>query len=166
MRAVLPWSLFAASLVLNLVFLSGAMVGGARELAKQQAVDGPAAGLADRLDLSAAQRDALEDLRAQARQRGDEVRSATAELRQSLLAEMAAERFDREAFKETLSEASEQRRAMFVDVAEMLHGYFQKLSPEQRADVLEMAQDQGFLKALIFGSGAPSGSPGNQNGSN
>ena len=28
MRAVLPWSLFAASLVLNLVFLSGVMVGG------------------------------------------------------------------------------------------------------------------------------------------
>ena len=166
MRAVLPWSLFAASLVLNLVFLSGAMVGGARELAKQQAVDGPAAGLADRLGLSAVQRDALDDLRAQARQRGDEVRGATAELRQSLLAEMSAKNFDREAFKETLSEASERRRAMFVDVAEMLHGYFQKLSPEQRADVLEMAQERGFLKALIFGAGGPGGSPGNQNGSN
>jgi len=158
MRAVVPWSLFAASLILNVVFLSGALVGGAKQLAMQEAADGPAdGGVADRLGLSEAQRDALQDLRDRVRQRGEEVRGATTELRQSLLAKVAAERFDREAFKKTLAEASEQRRAMFVDVAEMLHGYVQKLSPEQRADLLEMAQDRGFLNAMIFGAGAPSG---------
>ena len=156
MRAAIPWTLFAASLVVNIVFLSGAMVSGAKELAKQQAVQGPTGDLVAQLKLDDAQRAGLEELREKARARGLAMREATGDLRQNLLATLAAPDFDRDAFSETLNEASAARRAMFIDLAEMLHGYLGSLDETQRNRVLAMAEDRGFLKAMMFG---PDGGP-------
>ena len=156
MRAAIPWTLFAASLVVNVVFLSGAMVSGARELAKQQTVQSPGSDLVAQLNLDDSQRAGLDALREQARARGMAMREATVDLRQGLLVLLAAPEFNRETFTETLNEASVARRAMFIDVAEMLHGYLQSLDEGQREQVLVMAEDRGFLKAMLFG---PEGGP-------
>ena len=127
MRAAIPWTLFAASLVVNVVFLSGAMVSGARELAKQQTAQSPGSDLVAQLKLDDSQQAGLDTLRDQARARGLAMREATGDLRQGLLVLLAEPEFDRARFTETLNEASSARRAMFIDVAELLHGYLQSL---------------------------------------
>jgi len=153
MRAAVPWTLFAASLIVNVVFLSGVLTSGGRELARQAALELPQDDdVAAPLDLTEAQAADLEALRAAARERGARLREVSTALRQDLLSFLDKADFDRAALAARLHEASIQREDQFIELAELLHGYLQKLTPAQRAELLERSQDRGFLKALLFGS--------------
>jgi len=154
MRAAVPWTLFAASFVVNLVFLGGVLMSGGREMVHETAVELPPADVTDPLALTEAQAAGLAALRDRVQERGAALREASGALRQELLGLLAKPAFDRAAFGERLHAASAQREAQFLEIAEMLHGYLQDLSAEQRADLLQRAQDRGFMKALLFGGAA------------
>lgn len=151
MRVAVPWTLFAASLVVNVVFLSGVLTSGGRELVRQTALELPPEDVAEPLALDDTQQAALAALRDEANERGTTLREASNGLRQDLLSLLAAADFDKAAFAESLQRASAQREAQFIELAGLLHSYLQELTPAQRADLLDRAQERGFLKALLFG---------------
>jgi len=160
MRAAVPWTLFAASLVVNVVFLSGVLMSGGREPLRQAAFEMPPEDVAAPLALNAAQQSGLAALRDQARAQGADLREVSDKIRQDLLGLLAQAEFDRAAFTQRLHEVSLQRETHFLDLAERLHSYLQDLSVPQREDLLERAKARGFLKSLLLGSPRTGPSPG------
>ncbi len=149
MQRKLPWMLFAASMALNILFVSGFLVG----QASSGQADSAASKLeevAERLSLSDEQRQGLVDLRGRLAERRAGMRDQKQAQRQAMWAEMAKPEFDRAAFEDQLSARFDQRRDFFVEFAESLHGYLATLSPEQRTDFIAMAEERGFMRKLFF----------------
>ena len=152
MRHKLPWILFAGSLLLNGVFLGGVLFGWAG--LKSDLLDGrrPMAEMAEQLSLTPRQIDGLKALRDDIGARGGAFRQARQSLRAAVLAEMRQPEFDREAVLAVMGENAAERHAFFADVAGDLHGYLQSLEPDQRERFLELAEERGFMRRLIFGN--------------
>ena len=151
MRAKLVWILLGVSLAANLFFAAGALYsfygGDHRGWSAKVSVD----SVAERLDLSPAQRDALQALRDQAGDRPRPSREERAERRAAFLANLAAPEFDRAGVRALMAERMAGRQERILGRAEALHGYLATLDPEQRAGFLEMAKERGFLRGLFRG---------------
>jgi Spy/CpxP family protein refolding chaperone len=152
MRAKLPWILLAVSLLGNAV-LAGAVYTLTREedpAAKQAAhLD----SVAERLNLTAEQRDGLIALRDRARARreslSEERKQAREGRRAAFLEELAKPEFDRARIAALMEERGARRRAHFADLAAGLHAYLATLNPSQREQFLAMARERGFLRGLF-----------------
>ncbi len=151
MRQKLPWILFAGSLLLNGVFLGGVLFGWAGLKSDLSDGRGPMAEMADQLSLTPSQMDGLKALRDDIRARGRTFRKSRQSLRTAVLAEMRQPEFDREAVLAVMGENATERHAFFADIARDLHGYLQGLEPDQRERFLELAEERGFMRRLIFG---------------
>jgi len=145
----LPWVLFAASLLLNAVFLAGAVFGWATLKAPFLPNSSGLAAVTQELDLSPEQAVALQALRQDFVSRRKEMKQSRGARRGALLAALAEENFDRPGLEEMMTERLADRRIFFADMAEALHGYLQSLSPEQRERFLELAAEPGFLRNVM-----------------
>ncbi len=149
MKGKLVWVLLGVSLAANLFFAAGAIYafygGEHRGWRAKVSVD----AVAERLDLSPAQRDGLQALRDTARDRLRPSREARAERRAAFLANLAEPEFDRARMQALMAERMAGRQERILGRAEALHGYLAPLGPEQRAGFLEMAKERGFLRGLF-----------------
>ena len=118
--------------------------------------------VAERLGLSDAQHEALMLLRERAEVRMPGLRQAEAPVRAAILQEVAKPSFDRDLVMGMLAERDEERRPYLTEYAEDLHGFLVTLTPEQRAQFLEMATDRRFLRQVYLGAGGSSGGGGRQ----
>ena len=148
MLKALPWVLFVASLVVNALFIGGALFGHGhghwkkdREHAWERVVD--------KLDLTAEQTSALEDLRADLMTRGRDMREQRKEMRRAMLDELRNETFDEARFMTLMEDAGAERRAFFLDMARQFHAFMGQLSEDQRADLLEMVENRRFRRAFF-----------------
>jgi len=141
----LPWLLFVLSLVVNLAFVAGV---GYTVYEERRATSSPEARadiVAERLGLDAAQTEALVYLRERAAVRWPGLREAGQQSRDAILARAAEPQFDRGEIMALLETRDAERRAYYAEYAEDLHGFLITLTPEQRSQFLEMAQERGFL---------------------
>ncbi len=149
MRAKLLWILLGVSLAANLFFAAGALYalygGEHRGWRAKVSVD----DVAEQLALSPAQRDALQALRDQARNRPRHSREEREQRRTRFLAELAAPEFNRARLEALIAERMAGRQDRMLDRAEALHVYLATLDPGQRAGFLEMAKERGFLRGLF-----------------
>lgn len=151
MRPRLPWILLAISLVANLFFVAGAFYAyshyGNEDRGRWKRMS--TEEIVETLDLTAAQREGLAELRRRASERRESVRGGFRRMREALVEQLRAPEFDRDGYAALLAESSEDRRAYFVDMAEALHGYVGTLSPEQRETFFELAEQRGFLFSVL-----------------
>ncbi len=149
MKGKLIWILLGASLAANLFFAAGALYSfyGGDHRGRYAAVN--VDSVAERLDLSPAQRDALQALRDRARNRPRPSREEYQQRRATFLAGLAEPEFDRAAVQALMAERMAGRQERILDRAEALHGYLATLDAERRAGFLEMAKERGFLRGLF-----------------
>ena len=149
MKSKLPWILLAISLVINLsvaggVIYSKVTIGDAAKSPERRIET-----LAERLQLTPAQREGLIALRDSARARRTEMRGQRQERRRAILAELAKQELDRERLGQLMRQGMDRRMAFFEAFMVDLHGYLATLSDEQRQTFLEMAQERGFMRQLF-----------------
>ncbi len=149
MKGKLVFVLLGVSLAANLFFAAGALYslyggehGGWRT---KVSVD----DVAERLTLRPAQRDALQALRDQARNRPGSSREERAERRAAFHAELAKPEFERTRLQALMAARTAGRQERMLGRAEALHGYLATLDPEQRTGFLELAKERGFLRGLF-----------------
>ncbi len=149
MKGKLVWILLGVSLAANLFFAAGALYslygGDHRGRPAAVSVD----DVAERLALDPAQRDALQALRDEARNRPRPSREEREQRRATFLAELDKPEFDRARVEALMAERMAGRQQRILGIAEELHGYLATLAPEQRAGFLEMAKERGFLRGLF-----------------
>lgn len=145
MKTKLPWVLFAASLLLNIAFLSGSFLGA------DDSSDGAKPDVAEVLELDSAQQQALTDLRAAMAGRREARRERRKAFKEALIATLKAPAFDATALEPVLEGSSDNRRLGMLAMAEGLHGLYQTLTPEQRRSFKEAAEERRFLWRLVFG---------------
>ncbi len=149
MKGKLVWILLGVSLAANLAFAAGAIYsfygGEHRGWRTKVSIE----DVAERLALSPAQRDGLQALRDQARDRPRPSPEARAERRAAFHAELAKPEFDRARLLALMAERMAGRQERMLGRAEALHGYLATLDPEQRRGFLEMAKERGFLRGLF-----------------
>ena len=149
----LPWALFAVSLALNLFFVGGV---GYSWMTTGRLVESPDARLdtvAEELSLTAAEKQGLIELRGRMREVWSAMRSQNGSVRAATLEELASDDFDREKVLQLTRERYELRSATIVDSMQELHDYLTTLTPEQRRQFVDMAQDRRFFRNL-FGRSA------------
>ena len=108
--------------------------------------------IAEQLELSAEQRQGLEDLRAKARERWSGSRGQWGDQRRQTMAEIAKPELDVTRIETMMRERSEARIVGFTETARDLHGFLATLSPEQREAFTAMSEERGFLWRLIGSS--------------
>ncbi len=149
MKGKLVWILLGVSLAANVFFAAGALYSLYGEDYRGRYAAVSVDDVAERLALSPAQRDALQALRDQARNRPRPSREEREARRAAFLAELAEPEFDRARVQALMAERRAGRQERILDRAEALHGYLATLDPEQRAGFLEMAKERGFLRGLF-----------------
>lgn len=145
----LPWMLFVVSLALNIFFVGGV---GYSWMTTGRLVESPDARLdtvAEELSLTATEKQGLIDLRGRLREVWSAMRSQNGGVRAAALEELASEEFDREKVLRLTRERYELRSTTIVDSMQELHGYLSTLSPEQRSQFVDMAQDRRFFRNLF-----------------
>ncbi len=149
MKGKLVWILLGVSLAANLFFAAGALYsfygGEHRGWHAKVSVD----DVAERLALDPAQRDALQALRDDARNRPRPSREEREQRRATFLAELDKPEFDRARVAALMAERMAGRQQRILGIAEELHDYLATLTPKQRAGFLEMAKERGFLRGLF-----------------
>lgn len=150
MRERLPWVLFVASLLLNAVFLAGAVFGWTTLKSTFLPGQSGVAQVTRELSLTPEQVAGLEAFRQDIKAKRGQAWQSRGGLRSALLAELRKDAFDRPGVEAMMAERSVQRRGFFADIAEELHGYLQSLSPTQRARFFELAAERGFMRNLLF----------------
>lgn len=155
MRRNLPWFLLAVSLALNLGLAAGALYYEAEAERLGGSAEARLDTIAERLALTADQREGLLALRAKIQDRRDSMGSARDQRRAVLLAELAKPELDRAEMSAVMDGGRDERRAFFEALMIDLHGFLATLTPDQKADFLAMAEERYFLRGL-FGFGPPS----------
>ncbi len=145
MKTKLPWILFAGSLLLNIAFLSGGLLGA------YDPWDRAKPDVAEALDLDAAQQQSLSDLRATMAERRAAWGDRRKAFKKALLATLDVPAFDAGALESVLKGRGDGRRQGMLAMAEGLHGFYQTLTPEQRQRFQEAAEERRFLWRLVFG---------------
>ena len=151
MKSRLPWLLFAVSFAANVFFAAGV---GYTVYQDRMIAESPEARVdmvAERLDLSAAQHEALGLLRERSAMRLPGLRQSEAPVRAAILKQVSQPSFDRALIMRMLAERDEERRPYFAEYAEDLHGFLITLTNEQREAFLGMASEPGFLRRVYRG---------------
>ena len=149
MKGKLVWILLAVSLAGNLFFAAGALYSFYGEDRRGWRTSVSVDDVAERLELSAAQRDGLQALRDEARNRPRPGREEGEARRAAFLAEFAKPEFDRAELQALMQDRMAGFQERILGRAEALHGYLATLAPEQRAGFLELAKERGFLRGLF-----------------
>ncbi len=149
MKGKLVWILLGVSLAANLFFAAGALYSLYGEDHRGRPAAVSVDDVAERLELSPAQRDALQALRDKARNRARPSRAEREQRRATFLAELDKPEFDRARVEALMAERMARRQERILGIAEELHGYLATLTPKQRAGFLEMAKERGFLRGLF-----------------
>jgi len=149
MRRNVLWLVLGASLAANVFFAAGVAY---TVYTDRRVTESPAARVdlvAESLDLSPAQRTALEELRERAAIRHAGLREVGAPARMAILEQVAQPVFDRDRVVAAIRAWNEERTLYFATYAEDLHEYLMTLSPAQRRAFLDMAREPGFLRRVF-----------------
>lgn len=148
MRKLLPWVLFGASLIVNALFIGGALFGHGfghwnkdREAAFERVVE--------KLDLTAEQEASMMSMRDGLLDQGRDMHDQRTQMRRAMLDELRGETFDEARFVALMEEGGARRRAFFLDLARRLHAFMGELSEDQRERLLEMIEDRRFRRAFM-----------------
>jgi uncharacterized membrane protein len=148
MRKLLPWVLFGASLIVNAMFIGGALFGHGfghwnkdREAAFERVVE--------KLDLTDEQEVSLMSMREGLLDQGRDMHDQRTQMRRAMLDELRGETFDEARFVSLMEEGGERRRAFFLELARRLHAFMGDLSEDQRERLLEMIEDRRFRRAFM-----------------
>lgn len=150
MLRVLPWVLFAASLIVNALFIGGALFGHGHDY-WEKGRDGAWERVVEKLDLTTEQEASLKGLRADLVERGRDMREGRKEMRRAMLDELRQETFDEAGFTALMEEGGAVRRAFFLDMARQMHAFMGQLSEDQRERLIEMIENRRFRRAFFFG---------------
>lgn len=151
MLKALPWVLFVASLIVNALFIGGALFGHGHGPWKGDR-DGAWERVVEKLDLTNEQEGALKALRADMMERGRGMRERRSEMRRAMLDELRQETFDETRFTALMEEGGAERRAFFLEMARHMHVFMGQLSDDQRERLIEMIEDRRFRRAFFSGS--------------
>ncbi len=151
MRGKLLWTLLAVSVAANLFFVAGVVYSKATVESLASSEKARIDFVVQELGLSSDQRDTLEAFRKSVRQRKGADREKRQERRQAFLAAVAKPAFDKEGVGALLEERCRARNKRWMLGAEELHGFLRELSDNQRQAFLELAQERGFMRRLLFG---------------
>lgn len=148
MRKLLPWVLFGASLIVNALFIGGALFGHGfghwnkdREAAFERVVE--------KLDLTDEQEASMMSMREGLLDQGRDMHDQRTQMRRAMLDELRGETFDEARFVALMEEGGELRRAFFLELARRLHAFMGELSEDQRERLLEMIEDRRFRRAFM-----------------
>ncbi len=158
MRRNLPWILLAVSLALNLGLAAGALHFEAEAERLSASAEARFETIADRLELTEAQRADLLALRAKIQDRREAMGGSRDQRRAALMAELTKPELDRAHLSEVMDGSQDQRRAFFEGLMVELHGFLATLTPAQKETFLAMAEERYFLRGL-FGFGPSQGRP-------
>lgn len=150
MRPKLLWILLIGSLLLNLFFAGGVIY--SKMAAERLRGDHGRHfdSVADELDLTQAEREALLALREAAWNRRDEMRREGRHLHQALIEEMGKATFDRVRIEALLSERSQLFVDFVGDTMADTHAFLETLEPEKRQEFLAlMEREHRFLWRLL-----------------
>jgi len=148
MRKLLPWVLFGASLIVNALFIGGALFGhgfGHWKMDREDAIE----RVVEKLDLTAEQEASLMSMRDGLLDQGRDMREQRSQMRRAMLDELRGETFDEPSFVALMEEGGERRRAFFLELARGLHAFMGALSEDQRERLLEMIEDRRFRRAFM-----------------
>ena len=143
------WLLLIASLALNVFFVGGALYYRSMAGHLRGSPEARIEFLRDRLNLTDMQVDELGNLRRTMQELREGREESRAERRRELWALMVEPELDRDALRAIMLKAQDERMERWMEMAEIMHGYLAKLSPEQRAAFVEMAQDRDFFRRFM-----------------
>ncbi len=150
MLKALPWVLFVASLIVNALFIGGALFGHGHGYWKKDR-DGAWERVVEKLDLTTEQEAGLQALRADMIERGRDMREGRKEMRREMLDELRQETFDEARFTALMEEGGAERRTFFLEMARQMHAFMGQLSEDQRERLIEMIEDRRFRRAFFSG---------------
>ncbi|HEX7970283.1 MAG TPA: periplasmic heavy metal sensor [Stellaceae bacterium] len=137
-RGRLLWVALALSLTLNIFFVAGLLWTRAAE--PVSAFPERLARVADEINLSQHQRGAFQQLQREMLDRSQRLRDSNRPVFQSIWDELGAAQPDQARISQLVDEATENRRAYQMDVSAALGRFLAVLSPEQRAQFVELAK--------------------------
>ncbi len=151
MKTRLPWILLLISGALNVFFIGGAVYS---MVVCERLEDDPEARtafVADRLDLSPEEHQALAAWRQRARERWRDMRRESGDLRALLLVELAKPELDLEKVDELMRERVEMRVPTMLATVTDLHAYLATISDEEKSEFITMAREPFFFRRLLRG---------------
>ncbi len=157
MKKRLPWILLLISGALNVFFIGGAVYS---MIVSERLADDPEARtafVADRLDLSPEEHQALAAWQQRTRERWGEMRSGSRDLRKLLLAELAKPELDLEKIDALMRERAEMRVPAMLATVTDLHDYLATISDEEKSEFITMAREPFFFRRLLRGEQAVEG---------
>lgn len=153
MKRSLPWILLVVSLLVNAGFVYGAWQAQQQAEALTQATALETQVVLERLELTEAQHQALEQTRQalQERRLQDREDPAREERQRQVMGILLEADYDREAVRAMLMEDSERRVERWLDMGKEVHHFLQQLEADQQQVVLELTEShRGWLRALFF----------------
>ncbi len=145
----LVWALLAASLALNICFIVGVLYYRSAATDPTAMAERRLQAVAEILALDDRQLAALRALRQQVSGEQQAMRSDLEPVRAGFLEALAQTELDEAALVELLEQRGELRRPHLLAIAGSLHGFLRELTPEQRAKLLGMAEERGFLRRFL-----------------
>ena len=136
MKDKLPWILLVVSVALNAFFVGG-YVNAQVAADRVETVKGRAAAVAERLGLSAEQRQAFSDLRQGRREARQRLRSDSAAVAGAYWDEVVKDRPDAAVLADLQAQRLERRRLYQSEITGLMRDFVQGLTPEQRGRFAE-----------------------------
>lgn len=131
MRARLPWILFFISLALN-VFAVGGFIYAKNRAESRWSERSPITSAVRDLDLTAAQKAALEKMRNDIRRSSEDIRNEMRPLRRQLLQELGKPQPDFASVDTRIDDISDMQGKRFKAMVRAVHEFQQTLTPEQQ----------------------------------
>lgn len=152
MKRRLPWILFILSLILNVALIGGAIYVKSKAEHYRDHPEARAEYLADQLELDQAQHDALLSLTQALDEAKERRESAREDFRERFLALLAQPDLTREDVVLELESGTGDWIQRFTDKMMLIHGFVQKLTPEQREELFGLAREKrGGINRLLGG---------------
>jgi Spy/CpxP family protein refolding chaperone len=150
MRTKLPWILLALSVALNVFAVAGFLYAKHRHESRMMDRSFVMAATRD-LDLNAAQKEALEKMRADIRKSSSDIRDEMRPLRRDLLVELGKDQPDFAAVDRKIDDLGDVQGKRFKAMVRAVHDFQQTLTPEQRAAFRKAMSDHMARRMMRSG---------------
>lgn len=142
MKRRLPWILFILSLILNVALIGGAIYVKSKTEHYRAHPEARAEYLADELQLDQSQHDALLSLTETLTEAREQREGQRQDFRERFLALLAQPELTREDVVRELESGTGDWIQRFTDKMMLIHGFVQKLTPEQREELFSLAREE------------------------
>lgn len=149
MRAPLLTIALVLSILLNLGLLGGAVFGHFAAGEGRPDPQAHIATIAERLDLTPQETDGLRGFRQRTLEGLARQQTDGSPARTELIEMLDDEVYDTARVQEILNGRGRERNAFWAEVGTDMHGWAAGLTPEQRAQLIEMAKEENFFRHLF-----------------